>query len=278
MNVKIMPLVIALICISTHALGDEVDDRFQKARKYLNDSHQADTITDEQPTPKVPAQVVGEGTLITWMTPADSLRGKNGLRVAYLCPAGGMLSERLWGTDLYTDDSSICSAAVHAGLVTTSGGGPITIEIRPGASTYTGSSRNGVASRGYGGWHGSFVFVSGSVSPPVTENDQFSKSQTKPIESSWNVGGLTSGVMVLRQSGTTISGNYPEDRGEIVGTKIENILTGYWIEDASGQRCTTPKNDRYFWGRIRVVFNGNRFSGTWGYCEAEPMTPWSGTR
>jgi hypothetical protein len=36
MKTKILPVVIALFCISTHAFGDEVDDRFQKARKYLS--------------------------------------------------------------------------------------------------------------------------------------------------------------------------------------------------------------------------------------------------
>ncbi|WP_346729629.1 LCCL domain-containing protein [Corallococcus exiguus] len=28
----------------------------------------------------------------------------------------------MWGTDLYTDDSSVCVAAVHAGAITTAGG------------------------------------------------------------------------------------------------------------------------------------------------------------
>ena len=278
MKAKILPVVIALLCISTHAFGDEVDDRFQKARKYLSDTPQTDTLTIEQPATKEPGQVVDRGTLITWATQADSLRGKNGLRVTYLCPPGGTPSERLWGTDLYTDDSSICSAAAHAGLVTASGGGAVTIEIRPGAGSYNGSSRNGISSRGYGGWHGSYVFASGSIFPAITENIQQPQSQTEPLVSSWNLGGLSTGVMVLRRSGTAITGNYPEDRGEIAGTMSDNILTGYWIEDASGQRCATAKNGRYFWGRIRAMFEENRFSGTWGYCEAEPMTPWSGTR
>ena len=107
---------------------------------------------------------------ITWATQADSLRGRNGQQFTYLCPAQGNISGRLWGTDVYTDDSSICTAAVHAGLITPVGGGVVTIQIRPGANTYSGSARNGVTSNGYGTWTGSFTFVgsqSGGDKPTI---------------------------------------------------------------------------------------------------------------
>jgi hypothetical protein len=65
----------------------------------------------------------------------------------------------LWGTDLYTDDSSVCVAGVHAGRITLQGGGAVVIEIRPGATAYAGSTRNGVDSAGYGEWGGSFVVL-----------------------------------------------------------------------------------------------------------------------
>lgn len=97
---------------------------------------------------------------IDWSTQANSLRGQNGLQVAYYCPPGNPVG-RLWGTDLYTDDSSICTAAVHAGQITPETGGSFYIEIRPGASSYRGSNRYGITSNSYGGWHGSFMFVSG---------------------------------------------------------------------------------------------------------------------
>ena len=95
----------------------------------------------------------------TWGTQADSLNGVSGQRVTIVCPGGGTLSTRIWGTDLYTNDSSICTGAVHAGLITPEAGGVVTIELRPGASSYEASTRNGVASGGYGSWGGSFVFV-----------------------------------------------------------------------------------------------------------------------
>jgi hypothetical protein len=96
---------------------------------------------------------------ISWSTDATSLRGRNGQRFSFSCPAGGSISGRIWGTDVYTDDSSICTAAVHAGIISAARGGTVAIEIRPGTASYQATTRNGVASRSYGGWTGSFVFV-----------------------------------------------------------------------------------------------------------------------
>ncbi|HET9392614.1 MAG TPA: LCCL domain-containing protein [Candidatus Rubrimentiphilum sp.] len=93
-----------------------------------------------------------------WDANATSYRGRNGARFSYMCPAGGDLGS-VWGTDVYTDDSSVCTAAVHAGIITQANGGTVIIEIRPGQSSYAASSRNGVDSQSYDSWDGSFVFV-----------------------------------------------------------------------------------------------------------------------
>jgi hypothetical protein len=60
---------------------------------------------------------------------------------------------------VYTDDSSVCTAAVHAGAITFEQGGTIRIEIAPGEEAYEPSDRNGVESLAYGPWGGSFVVV-----------------------------------------------------------------------------------------------------------------------
>ncbi|WP_442938395.1 LCCL domain-containing protein [Nostoc sp.] len=59
----------------------------------------------------------------------------------------------------FRDDSSICNAAVHAGLIITRNGGQVRIRIRSGAGSYYGTIRNGVNSRNYGSWGGSFIFL-----------------------------------------------------------------------------------------------------------------------
>ncbi len=93
-----------------------------------------------------------------WNADARHLRGRNGQRFSYGCPAGGG-ARTVWGSDLYTDDSSVCTAAVHAGRITLASGGTVTIEIRPGQSSYSASTRNGITTRSYGSWPGSFVIV-----------------------------------------------------------------------------------------------------------------------
>ena len=99
----------------------------------------------------------------TWNADAKSLRGSNGKRYTFTCPAGGA-PLTVWGSDVYTDDSSVCTAGVHAGVITTAAGGKVTVEIAAGRSSYTASTRNGVTTRSYGSWGGSFVVV-GAKSP-----------------------------------------------------------------------------------------------------------------
>ena len=93
-----------------------------------------------------------------WDAKATPFRGRNGERFTFAFPGHGMPGS-VWGTGLYTDDSSIATAAVHEGLLNPEFGGVVTIEIRPGSSSYRGSHRNGVRSGDFGAWQGSFVFV-----------------------------------------------------------------------------------------------------------------------
>lgn len=100
-----------------------------------------------------------------WNATAAAFRGRNGARFVYTCPSYGVASG-VWGTDTYTDDSSVCTAAVHAGRITLAGGGQVTIEIRPGQQSYQGSTRNGITSISYGAWSGSYVIVAATPASP----------------------------------------------------------------------------------------------------------------
>src|SRR5262249_19610406 len=63
----------------------------------------------------------------------------------------------VWGTDLYTDDSSVCRAAVHAGLIKSTGG-KVTVYPYGGQDIYEGGERNGIYASDYGAWPASFAF------------------------------------------------------------------------------------------------------------------------
>jgi hypothetical protein len=105
---------------------------------------------------------------IDWQTsPLDlDLRGMNGERYVFRCPPGKPLPSRVVGSGPYTDDSSICSAAVHAGAIRAKDGGDVTIEIRPGEARYAASERNYIRSAAYDrAWSGSFVVLTESAAP-----------------------------------------------------------------------------------------------------------------
>lgn len=118
-----------------------------------------------------------------WNTRADNYRGRTGERFTFHFPGGGVISSRVWGTGLYTDDCSIASAAVHQGLITVQNGGTVTIEIQPGAASYTGSTKNGVTSKDYGAFYGSFVFITNAFK---TQTNQ-TKIYINPIKGTWQM-------------------------------------------------------------------------------------------
>ncbi|WP_202950800.1 LCCL domain-containing protein [Microcystis ichthyoblabe FBCC-A1114] len=105
---------------------------------------------------------------ITWNDNATNLRGRLDQDFTFICSSSGRVGS-VWGTNTYTDDSSICSAAVHAGLITARDGGVVTIRIRPGEDSYAGTNRNGVRSSSYGSWSGSFIFLNSMGSPVSAE-------------------------------------------------------------------------------------------------------------
>jgi hypothetical protein len=98
-----------------------------------------------------------------WTATAHQFEGQIGQRFSCVCPVAGqgdnVSGNNVWGTTTYTDDSSVCAAAVNYGLITIEAGGTVTIEIQPGLASYTGSTKNGITSLSYGAWSGSYIFV-----------------------------------------------------------------------------------------------------------------------
>jgi hypothetical protein len=114
---------------------------------------------------------------------ADQYRGQNGQQITCVCPANFALGS-IWGSDIYTDDSSICTAAVHAGLISREAGGTVTIEIRPGQQSYRREARVSISGSGetitsneYGPWSGSFTFVRGGT---ITQPQQANRAPNAP--------------------------------------------------------------------------------------------------
>jgi hypothetical protein len=108
---------------------------------------------------------------IDWRSsPLDlNLRGLNGERFGFRCPPGKARPGTVTGSGPYTDSSSICAAAVHAGVLRAATGGVVTIEVRPGEPRYPASFSHYVQSTPYDSfWSGSFlIIVPEAAAPPA---------------------------------------------------------------------------------------------------------------
>ncbi|MCF3651848.1 LamG-like jellyroll fold domain-containing protein [Synoicihabitans lomoniglobus] len=74
----------------------------------------------------------------------------------------GALSGSVWGSGIYTDDSSLAKAAVHAGVVSPGQTKTVTVNIVAGQSSYPASTANGVTTSSWGAWGGSYSFADAS--------------------------------------------------------------------------------------------------------------------
>lgn len=73
--------------------------------------------------------------------------------------AGGSV----WGTDVYTTDSKLSMAAVHAGVVKVGETGVVHLKIIPSPATFAGSTRNGVTTSAYGRYTAAYQILKGGA-------------------------------------------------------------------------------------------------------------------
>jgi hypothetical protein len=162
--------------------------------------------------PELPSST-GAGTPTTWEANATSLKGTNGQTFTLACSPGGT-ARSVWGSDIYTADSSICTAAVHSELINYQQGGTVTIELRPGRPIYGCSERNGVKTSPYGPYQHSFVFKTPDTEAVVRE----AEDQTPVL---WN----TPASMVRFETGKTYRFKCPSSGKEsgVWGTDVYTL-------------------------------------------------------
>ncbi|XP_062428070.1 vitrin [Rhea pennata] len=84
------------------------------------------------------------------------------------CPPGCQdVKYRVYGTDIYASFSSVCSAAIHSGIIDNTGG-KILVQKVAGHSGYRGSFSNGVRSLSLPRWRESFLVAEGKPRKGVT--------------------------------------------------------------------------------------------------------------
>jgi len=124
------------------------------------DSPAASSVTATAPlvTPDEPAVVPGPETArsMPCRQKAREVEGAEDSSRLVSCPQGcAKEAGTVWGTGVYTDDSAVCPALVHAGVLPDSGGVASITFVR-GLLAYVGSERNGIRSASFGKWRRSF--------------------------------------------------------------------------------------------------------------------------
>lgn len=111
------------------------------------------------PAPAPKRETKQEVQITATPTSMTTYRGKTGN--IYSFRITGKNSGRIWGGDgkVYTDDSELATAAVHAGVLRNGETGVVTVMIVDGRSNFPSITRNGVTSIKYGQWPGCFKFI-----------------------------------------------------------------------------------------------------------------------
>ena len=174
---------------------------------------QASASPENSNTATAPPASAGEGTPTTWVANASELKGTDGQTFTVACSPGGE-AHSVWGSDIYTADSSICTAGVHSGLITYQQGGAVTIELRPGRTIYGCSERNDVTTSPYGSYPHSFVFKTPNTEAVVRE----AEDQTPVL---WD----TAATFVSFEPGKTYKFKCPPDGRErsVWGTDVYTL-------------------------------------------------------
>jgi hypothetical protein len=94
----------------------------------------------------------GEPGQIDWITTLERVPDDFHSPLTLLCPPNGDADTYVWGTDVYRAGSSICVAAVHAGIITLDAGGRVTVTLQPKQEKFVARLRNGVSTQTWSGW------------------------------------------------------------------------------------------------------------------------------
>lgn len=81
--------------------------------------------------------------------PVNMVQYQNEIGKTFTFRVTGNVGGSVWGTDIYTTDTTLASAAVHTGLLTPGQTGVIKVTVVPSPNVFVGSTRNGVTSAGY---------------------------------------------------------------------------------------------------------------------------------
>jgi hypothetical protein len=87
-----------------------------------------------------------------------TLRGHIG-KTYFFRVTGAIQGGIIWGTDMYTLDSRLATAAVHAGVLKPGATGIVKVKILDAQPAFQGSTRFGITSNSYPGYPGAYLIL-----------------------------------------------------------------------------------------------------------------------
>jgi hypothetical protein len=147
----------------TKEIKRKAEEDLQKSRKKLLDGLQALEASFTKEAKLAQAQAVRQllkdlkvGPVKAQADPGTltAFRGQQG-KSFYFEVTGGNVGS-VWGTDIYTDDSTLAAAAVHAGVLQVGQKGIVKVTVLPGEMSYLGTTRNGITTANWPAWQGSY--------------------------------------------------------------------------------------------------------------------------
>ena len=88
--------------------------------------------------------------------PGNLTNFQNDVGKTYYFRVTGAVNGTVWGTGVYTSDSPLATAVVHAGVLKVGQTGVVKVTIVPAQDAYQGSTQNGVTTSEYGPWPGAY--------------------------------------------------------------------------------------------------------------------------
>jgi len=162
---------------------------------------------------------------IDWATKGLNIPETFAASIPVVCPGSGAMTYLIWGSDVYQEDSSICTAAVHVGLITKAKGGKFFVSRVAGGSSYPSLYRNGVQSTAWSEASASFrvdtvttALIATAVNAPApmvvnadtsgckVANLKVVATSPTAVRATWD--GLTSGCKTMALSSGELLSNY----------------------------------------------------------------------
>ena len=124
-----------------------LEESFTKEAKFAQAAAVRARIREIEAGPLVRAARPDPGTL-------TNFRGQVGK--SFVFEVTGGMNGSCWGTGVYTDDSTLATACVHAGVLKVGQKGLVKVTVLPGQASYPSSTQHGVNSGSWNAWNGSF--------------------------------------------------------------------------------------------------------------------------